>query len=70
MSEEMLVKHCSPTLAGMKTGSMFVCRYDRVNEMQNSVRQWNRTLTRLPMTMLLLLTRLSARHLCNQYNFR
>ena len=44
MSEEMLVKHCSPTLAGMKTGSMFVCRYDSVNEMRNSVRQWNRTL--------------------------
>lgn len=45
MSEEMLVKHCSPTLAGMKTGSMFTCQYDSVNEMRNFVRQWNRTLS-------------------------
>lgn len=45
MSEEMLVKHCSPTLAGMKTGSMFACRYDSVNEMRDSVRRWNRTLS-------------------------
>ena len=25
MSEEMVIKHCSPTLAGLKTGSMFTC---------------------------------------------
>lgn len=24
MSEEMLVRYCSPTLAGMKTGNMFI----------------------------------------------
>ena len=23
MSEEIIIKHCSPTLAGIKTGSMF-----------------------------------------------
>ena len=27
MSEEMLVCHCSPTLAGLKTGSLFSCPY-------------------------------------------
>lgn len=46
MPEEMLVKHCSPTLAGMKTGNMFVCPYDSAEDMRNAVRQWNRTLSR------------------------
>lgn len=45
MSGEMLIKHCSPTLAGMKTGSMFVCRYESINEMRSAVRHWNRTLS-------------------------
>ena len=27
MTDEMVVLHCSPTLAGMKTGSMFSCPY-------------------------------------------
>lgn len=25
MSEELIVRHCSPTLAGLKTGSLFTC---------------------------------------------
>ena len=25
MSEQLLVQHCSPTLAGLKTGSLFTC---------------------------------------------
>lgn len=25
MSEELLIWHCAPTLAGMKTGSLFSC---------------------------------------------
>ncbi len=29
MSEEMVIKHCSPTLAGLKTGSMFTCQCGR-----------------------------------------
>lgn len=45
MSEEMIVKHCSPTLAGMKTGNMFVCRYDSIDEMRDFVRHWNRVLS-------------------------
>ena len=28
MSEEMIVRHCAPTLAGMKAGSLFPCPYD------------------------------------------
>jgi len=45
LSEELLVKHCSPTLAGIKTGNMFVCRYDSLSEMQSSVRLWNKELS-------------------------
>lgn len=45
MPEEMLVKHCSPTLAGMKTGNLFVCGYSSEDEMRDSVRIWNRTLS-------------------------
>lgn len=33
MSEELLIRHCSPTLAGMKTGSMFACAYESKNEL-------------------------------------
>ncbi len=44
MSEEMLVRHCSPTLAGMKTGNMFVYPYDSADEMRNAVRLWNKAL--------------------------
>ena len=28
MSEEMLIKHCSPTLAGIKTANIFNCPYE------------------------------------------
>lgn len=45
MSEEVLIKHCSPTLAGMKTGNMFTYSYKSTDEMRNTVRFWNRTFT-------------------------
>lgn len=42
MSEELLVRHCSPTLAGMKTGNLFSCSFSDKYEMKNCVRCWNR----------------------------
>lgn len=45
MSGALLVRHCSPTLAGIKTGNMFVCRYDNAGDMRSSVRLWNKTLS-------------------------
>lgn len=33
MSEKQIVQHCSPTLAGLKTGNMFVCIFDNDKEM-------------------------------------
>lgn len=41
MPEELLVRHCSPTLAGMKTGSVFTCPFENVQEMRRDVRQLN-----------------------------
>lgn len=42
MSDEMIVRHCSPTLAGMKTGSMFSCLYTCENELKEGLRKTNR----------------------------
>ena len=41
MSDELIIKHCSPTLAGMKTGNTVACRYSTVDEMRNAVRRLN-----------------------------
>lgn len=41
MSEEAMVRYCAPTLAGIKTGNLFSCRYDSIDEMRDSVRLWN-----------------------------
>lgn len=41
MSEEMLVYHCAPTLAGMKTGSLFSCAYGCRGELVATIRRWN-----------------------------
>ncbi len=44
MSEEMLVQHCSPTLAGLKTGNMFSCTFHSEQELTDKLRTWNRLL--------------------------
>ncbi|MBQ4105585.1 MAG: DUF3793 family protein [Clostridia bacterium] len=46
MSDEMIVKHCSPTLAGLKTGNMFTCFFRNKEEMNESIRNWNRILVK------------------------
>ena len=46
MSEEMLIRHCSPTLAGMKTGNMFNCKFSDNIEMRDCIRLWNRMLVK------------------------
>lgn len=46
MSEEYLVKHCSPTLAGMKTGNLFGMSFVSKDEMTACIRCWNGTLTK------------------------
>lgn len=46
MSEELLIRHCSPTLAGIKTGNLFACRFPDKAEMRECVRCWNNLLTK------------------------
>lgn len=46
MSEEMIIKHCSPTLAGIKTGNMFSCAFDNPEQMKESIRTYNRLLNK------------------------
>lgn len=46
MSEDIIVRHCSPTLAGMKTGNMFSYLFTNIDEMRKSVRHWNHLLGR------------------------
>lgn len=45
MSEELVVKHCSPTLAGLKTANMFACHYVSETELKDSVRKLNKSLS-------------------------
>ncbi len=44
MSEELIVKHCSPTLAGLKTGNAFSCDFESVHEMRATIRSLNKRL--------------------------
>ncbi len=46
MSGEQIIRYCSPTLAGLKTGNMFSCRYESATAMRNSIRDWNKILTK------------------------
>lgn len=44
MSEELIIRCCAPTLASIKTGNMFTCRFSSQDEMIQSIRSINRRL--------------------------
>ena len=44
MSDELIVRQCAPTLAGIKTGSLFPCRYESRSQFMDDVRNLNRRL--------------------------
>ena len=44
MSEEIIVRHCSPTLAGLKTGSIFAYDFSCRSEMLRELRDLNKQL--------------------------
>ena len=44
MSEELLIRHCSPTLAGLKSGSLFSCKYTSKRQVLSQSRRLNRIL--------------------------
>lgn len=45
MFEEILVRHCSPTLAGLKTGSMFVFKCGQESMLRNLLKDYNAKLS-------------------------
>lgn len=45
MSEEYLVRNCAPTLAGIKTASLFTCPYETKDALLSDLRRINRQLT-------------------------
>lgn len=44
MSEETIIHFCAPTLAGIKTGSLFSSFFSSEEEMLNEIRRYNRRL--------------------------
>lgn len=46
MPEELVIKHCAPTLAGLKTANMFTCRFATRQEMNFEARMLNKRLAR------------------------
>ncbi len=44
MSEELLVRHCSPTLAGLKTGSLFSCKFESRVQLNKKIEYLNNLL--------------------------
>lgn len=40
--EKYLVVHCAPTLAAIKSGSLFTCAYASEKELDENVEYWNR----------------------------
>ena len=45
MSEDLIVRHCAPTLAGLKTGNMFTATFVSEAQLDAEVRQLNQILT-------------------------
>ena len=44
MSEDLMIRHCAPTLAGIKTGNLFSCSYPDRKELTKAISGLNRKL--------------------------
>lgn len=44
MSEDLVVKYCAPTLAGIKTGSLFSCPFTSYDKLKTDIRKLNQAL--------------------------
>lgn len=44
MSEELVFRHCSPTLAGFKTANMFSFTVESFDKLKEHLRKWNKIL--------------------------
>ena len=54
MSDELLIRHCSPTLAGLKTGNLFTCASSSREKAVAGVRRLNQMLGEKGLRVLLL----------------
>ena len=52
MSDQAILFHCSPTLAGIKTASLFMCSYESKNTLLAQIRTFNRALRHKGIVML------------------
>ena len=46
MSEELLIRHCAPTLAGLKTGNLFNAAFESERALRETACQLNRRFRR------------------------
>ena len=44
MSEELIIRHCSPTLAGLKTGNLFSCTFTSEEQLRRDIVALNKKL--------------------------
>ena len=52
MSEELIIRHCSPTLAWLKTANMFSCRYEDKRVLNGAIRAFNKRLGKKGLRMM------------------
>ncbi len=52
MSEDLIIKHCSPALAGLKTANLFSCDYSQKQEIERYARSFNQCFGRKGVNML------------------
>ena len=45
MPDELVIRHCAPTLASIKTGNIFSCAFSSIEELYESIRSLNRRLS-------------------------
>ncbi|MBR4183015.1 MAG: DUF3793 family protein [Lachnospiraceae bacterium] len=53
MSEELVIEHCSPTLAGIKTGNMFTVRIEEGTDINSEIRGLNEILRKKGLRVIL-----------------
>ncbi len=65
MSEDVIINHCSPTLANIKTGNIFSCSYNSREELTKDIQDLNKKLK--PKGLRVVLLRLTSRALIYIY---
>lgn len=52
MEEKLLIRNCAPTLAGLKTGSLFTCPYQNQERLLEAIRKLNQKLVKKGLRLL------------------